>query len=112
MSLQSAIIGFLVSKLLAKPITLQENVVIQTTAVAAGTVCYLPETADHTKASALLPLDAAGGRVCRHYPCTELARRGERRVSSCHLDLDLCSWLVLRYCLLWVCLPLKYQYIE
>ncbi|KAI0270324.1 OPT oligopeptide transporter protein-domain-containing protein [Russula aff. rugulosa BPL654] len=38
MSLQSAIIGFLVSKLLAKPITPQENVVVQTTAVATGTM--------------------------------------------------------------------------
>jgi hypothetical protein len=109
MSLQSAIIGFLVSKLLAKPITIQENVVIQTTAVATGTVCYLPEAADHTNSSAFLPLDAVGGGVRRHYPCAELTRRGERRFSSCHLDLDLCSWLVLRNRLLWVCPPLKYQ---
>ncbi|KAH9178305.1 OPT oligopeptide transporter protein-domain-containing protein [Lactarius sanguifluus] len=38
MSLQSAIIGFLICKLLAVPITPQENVVIQTTAVATGTM--------------------------------------------------------------------------
>jgi uncharacterized oligopeptide transporter (OPT) family protein len=38
MSLQSAIIGFLICKLLAVPITPQENVVVQTTAVATGTV--------------------------------------------------------------------------
>ncbi len=74
MSLQSAIIGFLVSKLLAKPITPQENVVVQTTAVATGTVCHLPRAADHTEASAFLPLDAAGSGVCRHYPCTDLTR--------------------------------------
>jgi uncharacterized oligopeptide transporter (OPT) family protein len=42
MSLQSAIIGFLVSKLLGIQITPQENVVVQTTAVATGTVCRLP----------------------------------------------------------------------
>jgi hypothetical protein len=41
MSLQSAIIGFFVSKILAIPITPQENVVIQTTAVATGTVRHL-----------------------------------------------------------------------
>jgi hypothetical protein len=112
MSLQSAIIGFLISKLLAKPITPQENVVVQTTAVATGTVCHLPWAADHTKASAFLPLDAAGSGVCRHYPCTKIARRGERRISSCHFDLDVCSWVVLCYRLFWVCLPLKSQYIE
>lgn len=38
MSLQSALIGFLVSKLLPTPMSPQENVVIQTTAVATGTV--------------------------------------------------------------------------
>jgi hypothetical protein len=38
MSLQSAIMGFLICKLLAVPITPQENVVVQTTAVATGTV--------------------------------------------------------------------------
>jgi hypothetical protein len=72
MSLQSAIIGFLVSKLLASPITPQENVVVQTTAVATGTVCHLPRAVD--QASAFLPLDAAGGGVCRHYSGAELAR--------------------------------------
>jgi hypothetical protein len=105
MSLQSAIIGFLVSKILAKPITPQENVVVQTTAVATGTVCRLPK-ADDMKSSDFFPLDAAGSGVCRNYPCTELARRAERRISSCHLDLDLCSWLVLCYRLFWVSLCL------
>ncbi|KDQ59193.1 hypothetical protein JAAARDRAFT_33922 [Jaapia argillacea MUCL 33604] len=38
MSLQSALIGFLVSKLLPRPITPQENIVVQTTAVATGTM--------------------------------------------------------------------------
>ncbi|KAL1949760.1 hypothetical protein VTO73DRAFT_8641 [Trametes versicolor] len=38
MSLQSALIGFLLSKFLPKPITAQENVVLQTTAVATGTM--------------------------------------------------------------------------
>ena len=38
MSLQSALIGFLMSKLLRTPISAQENVVLQTTAVATGTV--------------------------------------------------------------------------
>jgi hypothetical protein len=112
MSLQSAIIGFLVSKLLAKPITPQENVVVQTTAVATGTVCYLLRATDHMRTSAFLPLDAADSGVRRHYPCTELTRRGERRISSCHPDLDICSWLVLCYRLFWVCLPLKFQDIE
>jgi hypothetical protein len=45
MSLQSAIIGFLISKLLAIPITPQETVVIQSTAVATGTVCQLMNVA-------------------------------------------------------------------
>ncbi|PIL32182.1 transporter [Ganoderma sinense ZZ0214-1] len=38
MSLQSALIGFLMSKLLRKPMSAQENVVLQTTAVATGTM--------------------------------------------------------------------------
>lgn len=38
MSLQSALIGFLLSKFFPKPITAQENIVLQTTAVATGTV--------------------------------------------------------------------------
>ncbi|KAI0058594.1 OPT superfamily oligopeptide transporter [Artomyces pyxidatus] len=38
MSLQSALIGFLISRLLSTPITPQENVVVQTTAVATGTM--------------------------------------------------------------------------
>ncbi|CDO74303.1 hypothetical protein BN946_scf184839.g8 [Trametes cinnabarina] len=38
MSLQSALIGYLLSKLLPKPISAQENVVLQTTAVATGTM--------------------------------------------------------------------------
>jgi len=49
MSLQSAIIGFLLSKLLAIPITPQENVVVQTTAVATGTVNYPPRSASDMK---------------------------------------------------------------
>ena len=73
MSLQSAIIGFLVSKLLAIEITPQENVVVQTIAVATGTVCHLPRAADHKETSAFLLLDAAGSGVCWHYPCSELA---------------------------------------
>lgn len=43
MSLQSALIGFLVSKFFPTPITPQENVVLQTTAVATGTVRMSPE---------------------------------------------------------------------
>jgi len=38
MSLQSALIGFLLSRALASSITPQENVVVQTTAVATGTM--------------------------------------------------------------------------
>lgn len=38
MSLQSALIGFLLSRTLASSVTAQENVVIQTTAVATGTM--------------------------------------------------------------------------
>jgi len=38
MSLQSALIGFLLSRVLASSITAQENVVVQTTAVATGTM--------------------------------------------------------------------------
>lgn len=38
MSLQSALIGYLLSRVLASSVTAQENVVIQTTAVATGTM--------------------------------------------------------------------------
>lgn len=38
MSLQSALIGFLMSKFFPTPISAQENIVLQTTAVATGTV--------------------------------------------------------------------------
>lgn len=38
MSLQSALIGFLLSRLMASSVTPQENVVVQTTAVATGTM--------------------------------------------------------------------------
>ena len=38
MSLQSALIGFLLARLWPTPMTPQENVVVQTTAVATGTV--------------------------------------------------------------------------
>jgi uncharacterized oligopeptide transporter (OPT) family protein len=38
MSLQSALIGFLLSRLMPTPMTPQETVVVQTTAVATGTV--------------------------------------------------------------------------
>ncbi|KAI0667830.1 OPT oligopeptide transporter [Trametes maxima] len=38
MSLQSALIGYLLSRLLPKPMSAQENVVLQTTAVATGTM--------------------------------------------------------------------------
>jgi uncharacterized oligopeptide transporter (OPT) family protein len=38
MSIQSALIGFLISKMLPTPLTPQEIVVVQTTAVATGTM--------------------------------------------------------------------------
>lgn len=38
MSLQSALIGFLISRLLPTPLTPQEIIVVQTTAVATGTM--------------------------------------------------------------------------
>jgi uncharacterized oligopeptide transporter (OPT) family protein len=38
MSLQSALIGFLLSKMLPTPLSPQEIIVVQTTAVATGTV--------------------------------------------------------------------------
>jgi hypothetical protein len=102
MSLQSAIIGFLISKLLTIPITPQETVVVQSTAVATGTVRQLPKATNDIELSDPLSLDAAGSRVCRYHPRIELARRAERRISCRHLDLDLRSWLVLRRRLFWV----------
>lgn len=42
MSLQSALIGFLLSKMLPTPLSPQEIIVVQTTAVATGTVGYNP----------------------------------------------------------------------
>ena len=72
MSLQSAIIGFFLSKLLTITITPQENVVVQTTAVATGTVCHRPGL----RATEILrhsSIDAPGSGICRHYPCAGLA---------------------------------------
>ena len=40
MSLQSALLGYIISQLLPTPITPQENVLLQTTATATGTVCW------------------------------------------------------------------------
>lgn len=40
MSLQSALIGFLLSRMLPVPLTAQELIVVQTTAVATGTVRF------------------------------------------------------------------------
>ena len=54
MSLQSAIIGFLISKLLALPITPQETVVVQSTAVATGTVCQLFKAVSDVESSNLV----------------------------------------------------------
>lgn len=102
MSLQSAIIGFLISKLLTIPITPQENVLVQTTAVATGTVRQLFRTTSDMKSSGFLPLDANGSRVCWNYPCIEFARRAERWISCCYLDLGLCTGLVLCYRVFWV----------
>ena len=64
MSLQSALIGFLMSKFFPKPITAQENIVLQTTAVATGTVRWLSNIA-----IIILSVftDAAGCRL-RRYP--------------------------------------------
>lgn len=42
MSLQSALIGFLLSKMLPTPLSPQEIIVVQTTAVATGTVGRIP----------------------------------------------------------------------
>ena len=67
MSLQSAIIGFLLSKLLAIPITPQENVVVQTTAVATGTVNH-PQVYERHEILRFSSLDAPSGGICRHYP--------------------------------------------
>jgi hypothetical protein len=71
MSLQSAIIGFLICKLLAVPITPQENVVVQTTAVATGTV-LISKYCD-VELLSLSFIDAACRRFCWHYPRAELA---------------------------------------
>jgi hypothetical protein len=71
MSLQSAIIGFLICKLLAVPITPQENVVVQTTAVATGTV-HIFKCCD-VDWLILSYIDASCCRFCWHYPRAELA---------------------------------------
>jgi hypothetical protein len=71
MSLQSAIIGFLASKTLAIPITPQENVVVQTTAVATGTVRHLLCSA--SERNQFRTVDASSGGICRHHPCAGLA---------------------------------------
>jgi hypothetical protein len=101
MSLQSAIIGFLISKLLTIPITPQETVVMQSTAVATGTVCHRLKVANDIESSDPLSLDAACSRVRRYHPCIEFARRAERRIARSQLDLDVRRWLVLCRRLFW-----------
>lgn len=64
MSLQSALIGFLVSKMLPAPLSPQEIIVVQTTAVATGTVSLYHS--DQRQAFQKLVLDAIGSWVCRY----------------------------------------------
>jgi hypothetical protein len=73
MSLQSALIGFLLSKMLPTPLSPQEIIVVQTTAVATGTVGHnfhvLHRSPSHPFA------DAAGSRFCWNFACTRSPRR-------------------------------------
>lgn len=64
MSLQSALMGFLVSKMLPTPLSPQEIIVVQTTAVATGTVSIF--RSNQQQAFYEPALDAIGSRVCRH----------------------------------------------
>lgn len=58
MSLQSALIGYLLSRFLPTPITAQENIVLQTTAVATGTVRIMPTIQYVTNITVQMPLAA------------------------------------------------------
>ena len=75
MSLQSALIGFLLSKMLPTPLSPQEIIVVQTTAVATGTVghhCYMLRVYERFSHSFV---DAVGGRVCWYFTRTRSPRR-------------------------------------
>lgn len=72
MSLQSALIGFLVSKMLPAPLSPQEIIVVQTTAVATGTVSIYPS--NQRQALQKLALDAIGSWVCRYTSSSQSAR--------------------------------------
>lgn len=64
MSLQSALMGFLVSKMLPTPLSPQEIIVVQTTAVATGTVSLRRSNQQH--AFKHPALDAFGSWVRRY----------------------------------------------
>ncbi|KAI0951602.1 hypothetical protein AcW1_008606 [Taiwanofungus camphoratus] len=76
MSLQSALIGFLLSKFFPTPISPQENVVLQTIAVATGTVRHIA-IQSHACISGLTVsihrADALGGWFRGHSACAWLA---------------------------------------
>ena len=92
MSLQSALIGFLLSKMLPTPLSPQEIIVVQTTAVATGTVGYNPH--------ALITIyfipyaDAASCGICRNFACTRSPRGRKRWESANSSFVAGCCWMV------------------
>ena len=73
MSLQSALIGFLLSKFLPTRMTAQENIVLQTTAVATGTVSHSFTSVVRFRLNVGTSSDASRRRL-RGYPaCARLA---------------------------------------
>ena len=69
MSLQSALIGFLVSRMFKTPLSPQENVLIQATAAATGTVRLIFEGSFGILIAQWDMVDAAYGRFRGHHPC-------------------------------------------
>ena len=69
--MQSALIGFLVSRLFPTPLNAQEIVLVQTTAVATATV-RAPAKLGLFPCMSSPILDALGRRFCRNHSCLKL----------------------------------------
>jgi hypothetical protein len=106
MSLQSALIGFLLSRIIPERILAcspQTTVIIQTTAVATGTVsCSCIVVYTTLILSLRPPVDAACCRICWYHPRSRPFGRSQRRQATNPFILARSSGLVLWGRLLWV----------
>lgn len=99
MSLQSALLGYLISLLLPTPISPQENVVLQTTATATGTVSLTPRAPSCSSGAHELA-DAASCWLRRNPPGAVAARPGAGRLATARDHLGQRHPLVVRCCFL------------